>query len=102
MLAIPRLLGVCAVIALLVAPVNETAMLMLLGAAVNLAIATLLLRDLRRRQTVPALVGHDRADLYLQRRTLPQLRSRRPTGVVEEQVRWRHAAETHKRRRDVS
>jgi len=38
--------------------------------------------------------------MHLLRRTEPALRSRRPTGVVEMQVRWRQAAEAHRRTRE--
>ncbi len=90
-------------VALTVTPIGNLALSLVLLVAADLAIAVVIARVIaaRRRKTVGSVVSlNAEAPLALLRRTEPALRSRRPMGVVEMQVRWRHAAEAHRRTRE--
>lgn len=87
---------------LTIAPIEEYALFLLLVAAADIAIVLFIARLIaaRRKATDTSVVAMGGAvPLALRRRTEPGLRSRRPVGVVEMQVRWRHAVEAHRRTR---
>jgi len=69
--------------------------------AVDLGAAALMLRPEASREFSVVPLGGDTASLALLRRTVPELRMRRPFGTVEAQVRWREAAQSHRRRREL-
>ena len=94
-----RCFGPIAAATVMIAPIGEATIALLLAVALNLAIVAVIGRDLRQWRLAVARRAEEAA-LLLRRRTVPQLRSRRPFGVVEEQVRWRHAAEGHRSRRE--
>lgn len=85
---------------LLIAPVGDITIALLLGIALELAVIRVLWRDLIGWRAA-AMTPENKTDFVLMRRTMPHLRARRPFGVVEAQVRWRHAAEAHRRRREM-
>ena len=89
--------------ALAVLPLGRLALGLALLVAADLAVALLIARVIaaRRKKTDGSVVafGGD-IPMHLLRRTEPSLRSRRPIGVVEMQVRWRQAAEAHRRNRE--
>lgn len=88
--------------ALAMAPVGQLGLGLVLLVAADLGVALIIARIIaaRRRKTVSSIVVLDSdAPMHLLRRTEPALRSRRPVGVVEMQVRWRQAAEAHRRAR---
>lgn len=87
---------------LTVAPIDGYALLLLLAAAADIAVALFIARLIAARhkardRTVVPIGGA--VPLTWRRRTEPALRSRRPAGVVEIQLRWRRAAEAHRRTR---
>jgi hypothetical protein len=96
------LLPITAVL-LAVTPVGNLGLaLMLLLVAdflVVLLIARLIAARRKKKNDSVVVLGSD-VPMHLYRRTRPPLRSRRPTGVVEMQVRWRQAAEAHRRNRE--
>ena len=100
-----RLAGfVAASLSLLMLPVSDATVLMVLFVALDIGVGIVLLRRVRpRRVALPANTvfpaGVDES-LLLLRRTLPELRMRRPGAVIEEQVRWRQVAEAHRRARE--
>jgi hypothetical protein len=89
-------------------PVGDATVLFVLVLALDLAAAVLALHRLApstRSGSVVAVVrqlGLDPASLHLLRRTVPELRGRRPPVVLAAQVRWRRAAETHRSRSEAS
>jgi len=83
-----------------IAPIGNLALVLLLVAVADVAIALFFARLIaaRRKAADASVVAMDGVvPIDLLRRTEPGLRARRPTGVVEMQVRWRHAAEAHRR-----
>lgn len=85
---------------LAIAPVGNTALLLILVIVADLAIALCIARliAVRRKKTAGSVVVlDDGIPMHLRRRTEPALRARRPAGVVEMQVRWRQAAEAHRK-----
>lgn len=90
-----------AVLMLTTLPVNESSVLLALFVAVDLAAAALFLDQLPARPRTVVAIG-DNANLPLMRRTVPQLRSRRPVAIIEAQVSWRQAAEFRRRRRELT
>jgi hypothetical protein len=104
-----------AVLMLTILPVSESSVLLALFVAVDLAAAALFLDELPARPRTVALfldelsarprtvvaIGNE-ANLPLMRRTVPQLRSRRPAAIIEAQVSWRQAAEFRRRRRELT
>lgn len=89
--------------ALTISPMGDLALELLLLVAADLAIALFIARLIaaRRKKSVGSVIAmRDEAPMGLLRRTEPVLRSRRPMGVVEMQVRWRQAAEAHRRHRE--
>jgi hypothetical protein len=92
--------GPVATAILVVAPIGNTTVLLLLSLTLELAIALMLVRERSQQRgsapMSPPVENH--APVHLIRRTVPQLRARRPFGIVQEQVRWRVRAEAHRRR----
>jgi hypothetical protein len=69
--------------------------------AADLGAAALMLRPEAAEPLSVAAVGGDMATLALFRRTMPELRMRRPALTIEAQIRWRQEAERHRRRREM-
>ena len=90
-----------AVLLLTMLPVSQSSVLLALFVAVDLAAAALLLNRSEPQQSGVVAIA-DRANLPLFRRTVPELRSRRPAAIIEAQVAWRQAAEFRRRRRDLT
>jgi hypothetical protein len=90
-----------AVILLLVMPWGHASAVLVLFVAADLGAAALMLRS----ESAPAgsavvAFGGDTTSLKLLRRTVPELRMRRPAVAIDAQIRWRQAAEAHRRRRE--
>jgi len=97
-----RLGGVWAALAsvpLAVVPVDDLALLTLLVLVADLMTAVLIARLIRarRKKIDSSVVTLDGVPIVLRRRTERALRARRPGSIIEMQVRWRHAAEAHRR-----
>jgi hypothetical protein len=91
-----------ALLVLLVMPFGEASVLLVLFVAVDLGAAALMLRDDTPAVPLPvAAIGGDVANLALLRRTVPELRMRRPAMTIEAQVRWRQQAERIRRSREM-
>ena len=90
-----------AVLLLLALPVTDSSELLALFVAVDLAAAALFLSKLEPKKPSIVAIG-DNPNLPLLRRTLPQLRGRRPVAVIEAQVSWRQAAEFRRRRQELA
>ena len=90
-----------AVILLLVMPWGHASVVLVLFVAADLGAAALLLRP-EPASVGPGVValGGDMTSLNLLRRTVPELRMRRPAVAIDAQIRWRQAAEAHRRRRE--
>jgi hypothetical protein len=100
-----RLAGtVAALLPVLMSPVGDATVLMMLFVALDIGVVALVLRHVRpARIELPANTVFPpgvEESLLLLRRTLPELRMRRPGAVIEEQVRWRQVAEAHRRARE--
>jgi len=87
-----------AALLLVVLPIGSVTLLLALSVALDLAAAVLLLHRIAPRALGVVGVGRDAHSLALLRRTVPELRMRRPPAVVEVQVRWRQAAATRRQR----
>ena len=85
-----------------VMPIGHASGLLALSVAADLGIAALMLLRAATGTTSVMPLGGDTASLALLRRTVPELRMRRPFGTVEAQVRWRQTAQSHRRRREAS
>lgn len=86
-----------AVLLLTILPVNQNSVILALFVAVDLAAAALFLRRATPGPPeVVAIGGSVSTPLF--RRTVPELRSRRPAVIIEAQVQWRQAAEFRRRR----
>jgi hypothetical protein len=100
-----RLAGtVAASLTLLMLPVGDATVLMVLFVALDIGVVAVVLRRVQPlRVELPVNTvfptGVDES-LLLLRRTLPELRMRRPGAVIEEQVRWRQVAEARRRARE--
>jgi hypothetical protein len=90
-----------AVLLLTMLPVSQSSVLLALFVAVDLAAATLFLNRSTPQQSGVVAIA-DRTNLPLFRRTVPELRSRRPAAIIEAQVAWRQAGEFRRRRRDLT
>jgi hypothetical protein len=95
-----------AVLLLLVMPWGHASVVLVLFVAADLGAAALMLRSEPATAapgvaTIRAEIHRDPASLALLRRTVPELRMRRPADAVEAQIRWRQAAETHRRQRQL-
>jgi hypothetical protein len=92
-------------VALAVTPVGNLGLAMVLLVIADLAVALFIARMIAARRPkaeTSVVVLDSNVPMHLLRRTEPALRSRRPIGVVEMQVRWRQAAEAHRRSRETS
>jgi len=78
-------------------PVSESSVLLALFVAVDLAAAALFSVEMTPEAIRVVAIG-DTTNLPLLRRTVPELRSRRPAAIIEAQVQWRQAAEFRRRR----
>jgi hypothetical protein len=90
-----------AVLLLTILPVSQSSVLLALFVAVDLAAAALFLSKLEPERRSIVAIG-DNQSLPLLRRTVPQLRGRRPAAIIEAQVSWRQAAEFRRRRRELT
>ena len=86
-----------AVLLLTTLPVSQSSVMLALFVAVDLAAAALFLSRVTPRSPGIFPIGDD-VSLPLLRRTVPELRSRRPAAIIEMQVQWRQAAEFRRRR----
>jgi hypothetical protein len=93
---------VTALVLLLILPIGQASVTLVLFVAADLGAAALMLRPIPARPTPVEVLSGDVASLGLLRRTVPQLRMRRPAATIEEQVRWREAAEARRNFRVVS
>ena len=91
---------IAAALLLLIMPIDHASVLLVLFVAVDLAAAALMLRPEAAEPTSVVPLGGDMTSLVLLRRTVPDLRMRRPAMAIDAQVRWRQAAEAHRRQRD--
>jgi hypothetical protein len=91
-----------AVILLLVMPWGHASAVLVLFVAADLGAAALMLRTSRPPAVSVVALDGDIANIALLRRTVPELRMRRPAGAIDAQIRWRQAAEAAQRRRDIS
>jgi hypothetical protein len=92
-------------VAFAVTPVENIVLVLALFVIADVAIAVFIARIIaaRRKTADNSIVMFEgNMPMHLLRRTEPALRSRRPVGVVEMQVRWRHAAEAHRRSRETN
>jgi hypothetical protein len=90
-----------AVLLLTALPVSQSSVMLALFVAVDLAAAALFLsRPVAATSPAVHAIGNQ-ASLPLLRRTIPELRSRRPAAIIELQVQWRQAAEFRRRRNFV-
>ena len=92
-------------VALTITPIGNPALGLVLLLVADLAIALVIARMIAARRkkaesTGSVVVINSDMPTHLLRRVEPALRSRRPMGVVEMQVRWRQAAEAHRRTRE--
>jgi len=97
-----------AAVALLVAlPVGEATVLLALMLTLDVGAAAWALRPpplAPKRVVVPIRLATDDSEevaRHLLRRTVPELRMRRPGGVVAAQVHWRKAGETRRSRQAI-
>ncbi len=115
MLNVSNLLLPVTTVALTATPVGNIALALVLFVIADLAIAVFIARMIaaRRKTTKNSILMLNGVMLngvmldgdmpmHLLRRTEPALRAHRPIGVVEMQVRWRHAAEAHRRNRETN
>jgi hypothetical protein len=73
-----------------------------LGLRLSRLAAALLSRARPAAPVSVVAISGDETNLALLRRTVPALRSRRPTATIEAQERWRHAAGLRRSLRIVS
>ena len=100
----PWLRVACLLIAVLVLttlPVSQSSVMLALFVAVDLAAAALFLSRPATTTSPGIFTIGDKANLPLLRRTIPELRSRRPAAIIEVQVQWRQAAVFRRRRNFV-
>ena len=84
-------------------PIDELAIWLWLMIAAEIAVFLMLSQDYRERaDLMTTIVGAEPPPVYLQRLIVPHLRSRHPPAIIEAQLRWRRAAEAHRRLRKVS
>jgi hypothetical protein len=101
---VPSLRVACVVagtLPLIFLPVGDAAMYLALFVALDAAAVALVLSRLvpRRMSPRPVVALGEVASLALFRRTVPELRGRRPAAIIDAQVAWRQAAEYRRRRR---
>jgi hypothetical protein len=86
-----------AVLLLTILPVSQSSVMLALFVAVDLAAAALFLSRSPPPPRGVFAIGDD-INLPLLRRTVPELRSRRPPAIIEAQAAWREAGEFRRRR----
>jgi hypothetical protein len=91
---------IAAVILLLIMPWGHASVVLVLFVAADLGAAALMLRPEPAPMSSVVTLGGDMTSLNLLRRTVPELRMRRPAVAIDAQIRWRQAAEAHRRRRE--
>lgn len=91
-----------ATLLLLIMPWGEASVMVALFVAADLGAAALMLRPNPTTSAAIMTLGGDPASLVLLRRTVPELRMRRPALAIDAQIAWRQAAEAHRRRREVA
>lgn len=92
---------IVAVLLLLIMPLGHASVMLSLFVAADLGAAALMLRSKAAQSSGPAAIAADVASLTLYRRTLPELRMRRPAVTIDAQIRWREQAEQHRRLREM-
>jgi hypothetical protein len=93
---------IAAIILLLIMPWGQASVMLVLFVAADLGAAALMLQSSREPAASVVAFDGDMASLALLRRTVPELRMRRPAGAIDAQIRWRQAAEAaQRRRRDI-
>jgi hypothetical protein len=88
---------------LAVTPVRNLGLALVLLVVADVLVVLILARLIgawAKRHESSVVVFDSDVPMHRLRRTEPSLRSRRPTGVVEMQLRWRQAAEAHRRSRE--
>ena len=91
-----------AVMLLLIMPWGQASVALVLFVAVDLGAAALMLRpEPARPEPVVAIAG-DMASLVLLRRTVPELRMRRPAVAIDAQIQWRQAVQARRHRQEFS
>ena len=100
-LSLRSLYLIAAVLLALVLPMGQASAVLVLFVAAVLGAAALMLRSEGMEPLSVAAIGGDMATLALFRRTLPELRMRRPAVTIEAQIRWRQQAEQRRRLRDM-
>jgi hypothetical protein len=91
---------IAAVILLLIMPWGHASVVLVLFVAADLGAAALMLRPEPAPMSSVVTLGGAMTSLNLLRRTVPELRMRRPAVAIDAQIRWRQAAEAHRRRRE--
>jgi hypothetical protein len=91
---------IAAVILLLIMPWGHASVVLVLFVAADLGAAALMLRPAPAPMNSVATLCGDTASLDLLRRTVPELRMRRPVATIEAQVRWRQAARNYRERHE--
>jgi hypothetical protein len=84
-----------------IVPIGEFLIWLWLVVAAEIAVVILLQRECFGSRTPVIVAMQDEHMLPLLRRIVPNLRSRRPSAVIEAQQRWREAAEARRRRARV-
>ena len=100
-LSLRSLYLIAAVFLLLTMPIGHASVALVLFVAAVLGAAALMLRPEAAEPLSVAAIGGDAATMALFRRTMPELRMRRPAVTIEAQIRWRQEAERHRRRREM-
>jgi hypothetical protein len=90
-----------AVLFLVTLPIGDVTLLFALSLLIDLAFGLLALRRIWSTASSRVDIRYSSPSLALLRRTVPALRMRRPVRVVEAQTRWRQAAETRRRFREM-
>jgi hypothetical protein len=90
-----------AVLLLLIMPIGQASVTLVLFVAVDLTATALMLRSEPAPPAPVVAIGGDTAALALLRRTVPELRMRRPLATIEAQVLWRQAAQNYRQRREM-
>jgi hypothetical protein len=93
---------IAAIVLLLVMPWGQASAALVLFVAADLGAAALMLRSEPERPEPVVAIAGDVASLALLRRTVPELRMRRPAVAIDAQISWRQAAQAHRRRREFS
>jgi hypothetical protein len=92
--------GVSVAMALaLILPFGDLTAPLLLALAADIAVAGLIIRRVAEARARHGEQTREDIRLTLLRRTVPHLRQRRPTAVIEMQIRWRARAEAAAARR---